>query len=492
MLTFSSRARGVRRLAVAAVVATATSLGALSALAADPFLMETQVTPATPDDRIAELERQLAELRASLGVQQASAVIAADAAEADVAAVEAVEPAGYLELQGAGATSAGAPAPAAATVKYPSINVSGLMQADAAWFHQDPASVAALGDVEDFAGFRRARLGVKGQLAENIGYQMEYDFGIAGRPSFMNVYVELQQLPGIGTFRAGQWKQPIHMEAVSSIRELVFMERSLPFGAFVPFRQVGAGVFNTALDDNVTWAVSGYRYPSSPFGNVFGDDGYGAAGRITGLVLSDEIMNLNVHLGFGYSHNSPSTDRLRFRTNPEVAMQHQDFNVAPFALPFFVDTGSFRASGYDLINPEFAVSAWNIQFMSEWLCVAANQQSAPNLNFHGGYAQLAYVLTGEARRYNRKVGVFGRVVPDHPFGKGGCGAWELAGRWSYIDLNDLNIQGGRQHDWTFGLNWFPNQYTRFAFNYIHCMVETPVAGDDVAADIFATRAQFDF
>jgi phosphate-selective porin OprO/OprP len=283
------------------------------------------------------------------------------------------------------------------------------------------------------------------------------------------------------------------MEAVWSIRELIFMERSLPFGAFVPFRQTGTGLFNTAMDDNITWAISGYRYPTSVFGNDFGDDGYGWAGRTTGLLYNNDSINANVHIGGGFSQNRPSTDRLRFRTNPEVGMTNQDFNVAAFPIPFFVDTGNFRSNGYELVDVEFAASVYSFLFVSEWLGVNADQElGLPTLNFHGGYAEAAYVLTGEHRPYNKKNGVFTRVVPNHPFGKAGCGAWELAARWSYIDLNDQNIQGGRQHDWTFGLNWFPNQYTRFAFNYIHCMVDTPITGVDADVDIFGTRAQFDF
>lgn len=438
------------------------------------------------DARIDALERQLAELRASLGTQPAAMTIP----EAPPA-LDGYEPTSLLQAPSP-APKPATPA-AAAPIKYPVINVSGLMQADGVWFYQDPQSIAALGDTEDFGGFRRARLGVKGQLAENIGYQMEYDFGFPGRPNFTNVFVELQQLPVLGTWRVGQWKQPIHMEAVWSIRELIFMERSLPFGAFVPFRQTGTGLFNTLMDDHVTWAISGYRYPTSPFGNDFGDDGYGWAGRATSLIYSNDSINANVHVGGGYSQNRPSTDRLRFRTNPEIGMSNQDFNVAGFPYPVFVDTGPFRSNGYELVDVEFAASVGSFLFVSEWLGVNADQeQGLETLNFHGGYAEAAYVLTGEHRSYNKKNGVFTRVVPNHPFGKAGCGAWEIAGRWSYVDLNDQNIQGGLQHDWTFGLNWFPNQYTRFAFNYIHCMVDTPITGVDAEVDIFGTRAQFDF
>ena len=100
-------------------------------------------------------------------------------------------------------------------------------------------------------------------------------------------------------------------------------------------------------------------------------------------------------------------------------------------------------------------------------------------------------LTGERRVYDRKAAAFTRVVPDVNFGKGNWGAFELCGRYSAIDLNDANVQGGRLQDLTAGLNWYLNKFTRVEFNYIHAILDRPV-GNETEADIFGTRAQFDF
>ncbi len=382
------------------------------------------------------------------------------------------------------ANSAGASPPA-----YPSIAMTGFFQADAAWFSQDSASVTAVGDVPDLVDFRRARLAAKGQVAENVGYMMEFDFAFPGRPNFMDVYLDLQDLP-VGTLRAGQWRQPFGMDALTSVKELWFFERALPF-VFIPFRQTGVGLFDTALDDSVTWAISGYKFPVGPFGNNFGDAGYGMSTRITGNLYYDEPSNSVVHVGFDYSVNNPSTNALRFRTTPEIGFTRGDFATVAPAIPFFVDTGPIATSLYNLVGAEFGSALGSLTFQAEWLAALLDQEGGPGLQFTGGYAKVAYVLTGEHHPYSRKNGVFTRVVPDAPFGKAGCGAWEVAARYSWLDLNDENITGGRIQDLTFGLNWYLNRLTKIQLNYIHAFLDSPLASD-ADTDVYALRAQLDF
>jgi phosphate-selective porin OprO/OprP len=67
-------------------------------------------------------------------------------------------------------------------------------------------------------------------------------------------------------------------------------------------------------------------------------------------------------------------------------------------------------------------------------------------------------------------------------------------RYSALDLNDQLIQGGKQRDFTAGLNWYLYPTVRMMFDYVHSTVEDrlipPV--DRGNLDTFQMRLQFVF
>jgi len=99
---------------------------------------------------------------------------------------------------------------------------------------------------------------------------------------------------------------------------------------------------------------------------------------------------------------------------------------------------------------------------------------ASTINFDGFYAYATWYLTGEspAEQYRGHEefnapgnGNVAQIEILHPWSAGGWGALEAAARVSEINLNSggflflpplgtpSNIQGGRQSDFTLGLNW---------------------------------------
>lgn len=396
--------------------------------------------------------------------------------------------------------STGGPTPSA--IHYPLVKVTGFFQADTGWFSQGRDAREALvdgsplGDIPDGADFRRTRLAAKGDVADNVGFMIEMDFAFPGRPSFMDVYMDIRNLPGLGTVRIGQWRQPFSMDALTSVKELSFLERALPF-ALVPLRQVGVGAFHQLFGDRATWAASAFRYPTDVYGGNVGDrGGYGFASRVTCLAWepNDSVL---VHLGGGYSFADPSFDILRYRNQPEFFVNELPGGLVPIGppsqVPPFVDTGFLTNSKYySLGGAELAARIGRLSLQSEAMFLSISRSDAERLNFAGVYAQAAYMLTGEVRPYDYKNGVFGRIEPLCPFSRDtGWGAWELSARWSYLDLNDEEIRGNRLTNLTFGVTWYLNRHAKFQLNYIHAMLDSlPDGRSDTG--ICAARAQLDF
>ena len=201
---------------------------------------------------------------------------------------------------------------------YPSITVNGVFQADAGWIHQDNVSQEQYGDIRDGSDFRRARLSARGSVTELTNYFFQMDFGFFGRPTFTDVWLEQTKVPLFGNVRIGQWKQPFGLETVSSFRYTTFMERSVLFQPFTPFRHIGIGFYDHSDDLSMTWAASVFRTGQDQFGATLSDDGgYGTSERLT-WVPSWECNGKNyLHLGVGHFFNSPPNDTINFRTIPE-------------------------------------------------------------------------------------------------------------------------------------------------------------------------------
>ncbi|TWT65462.1 Porin P precursor [Crateriforma conspicua] len=387
---------------------------------------------------------------------------------------------------------------------YPNVRLTGFFHADALWASQSLENqiavgngVAADGDVQDGADFRRARLAAVGQAWDNIDYMLEMDFAFPGRPSFMDVWLEIDDVVGTSNLRIGQFRQPFGMDGLTSVKEMTFLERGLPF-AFLPFRQIGAMLHGHSHDELATYAVSGFRFPSDTFGGNVGDNGgYGLATRVTGLLVNRPDAGGLLHIGGGYSFIDPANDLVRYRNQPEVFVGETGGGAlvptgVPGNLPPFVDTGLLPTENVNLASLEIAMSYGSFYAQSEAITAFVNRRGGDSLTLPGMYAHAGYFLTGETRVYNGKSGVFGRVKPNRNVGKdGGIGAWEIAARWSAIDLNDADIQGGRLNNLTGGLNWYLNPNTKFQFNYIHAMLDSPINGSS-NADLFAMRAQVDF
>jgi len=191
-------------------------------------------------------------------------------------------------------------------------------------------------------------------------------------------------------------------------------------------------------------------------------------------------------LGYSYQMRDEGQTDLRYRNRPETHLT--DVRL--------VDTGTIDADGANLLNPEIALVWGPFSVQGEYFWTAVDSTEANDPSFQGAYLFGSWFITGEHRKYSTSSGKFDRVKPQSNFMDGGLGAWELALRWSWLDLNDENVRGGEETNYTLGVNWYLNPNYRLLFNYIYADVEDrgSVEDDfqDGNANIFAMRFQVDF
>jgi phosphate-selective porin OprO/OprP len=335
------------------------------------------------------------------------------------------------------------------------------------------------------------------------------------------LWVEQTSIPVLGNVRLGQWKQPFSLEVMSSFRYTTFMERSLLFQPFTPFRHLGAGLYDHSDDLAWTWAASGFRAGQDQFGgSISTSGGWATAERLTHLLYWDEPSGgrYYLHGGIGHYYSNPPNNTVNFRTIPElfigdvgnstqVGTSGQPTPGPNNGTPFFVETGPLNVRNFNVVGAEALFVYGPFSFQSEAMVNFVDQFNQPDVVLPGAYAQVGYFLTGEHRPYDRQAGAIDRIQPFTNFfcvdtNGGHCtgsGAWEVAGRFSYLDLNDRNIRGGTLTDFTAGVNWYWNPYTKIMFNYIHASNDSSTLDPSTLlpigrnhTDMYAARVQVDF
>jgi phosphate-selective porin OprO/OprP len=230
---------------------------------------------------------------------------------------------------------------------------------------------------------------------------------------------------------------------------------------------------------------------------------YGVIARAAGQIVSGKDYSL--HIGGNGQWLIQPPHNLIAGTQTLTLSSRSEMRIDPTAL---ISTGAIAGvSGAQVYSAEAAGTYGPLFFQGEYFWFNIDRNAfvpLPGLKFQGGYAEAAYVLTGETRPYNSDSAAYGGIVPANPFSLtgGGWGAWEIAGRFSTLDLNDRlglanGVAGGRQTIYTLALNWYVNRNVRFMFDYFHGNIAKQVSptnfGDAGAKfDAFAMRTQVAF
>lgn len=373
-------------------------------------------------------------------------------------------------------------------------------------------------DLSDGANVRRARLGVEGKAWGDWNYALQFDFGGTGTEEagrINNLYLEYAALAPF-RLRVGAFPPVTGLEDATPNTAMLFLERPA-VAELVRSQAGGDGRTGAAV------LAGGERWSAfaGVTGNLIGaqtfDEQLGLVGRLTyipfrgdgWLVHVGGAANLIVNpaaTGPDVAASGGAASPIRLRERPEN-------RVDPTRL---ADTGAIDADGLTSLGIELAWQFRQLSVAGEhfWIDVDRRSSALEDPSFTGWYVQGAWTLTGQPRRYNPASGGFDSPRVDKPFSlkRGAWGVWELAARYSDLDLNDGDasaaIRGGEQTVISLGLNWYPNNTVRFLADFQRVEVDrlspggtafgagalTPPVGAQIGQElnIWSLRTQYAF
>jgi phosphate-selective porin OprO/OprP len=239
----------------------------------------------------------------------------------------------------------------------------------------------------------------------------------------------------------------------------------------------------------------------APFGaqtsSLLNGEQVGMVGRVAGRPYYDE--DWNVHLDFSGEYvfhpniNNTVTATTGLPGVSRTVFNLQDRPELRIDMNRLISTGNLSVSNLNVYGGEAAINWRNLLVQGGYFHIGETQsklpgQPAPDLNFGGGYVEAGWNITGEPFRYNVGAAAFARPKVDDPFRidengfSPGVGAWQLAARWSVMNLNSNvtpgvsqtrtgGIFGGYQQIFGAALSWYPNDWVRLELQFQYSMVD---------------------
>lgn len=318
---------------------------------------------------------------------------------------------------------------------------------------------------ENGLDLRRFRLGLAGRVKFWPGWNYKVEVDLTdGENTLSDAYLSWRS-DRWGTLRIGNQKVAQTLSGQASSLSIPFMERPLPMLAFTLTRRLGIG-WDTHLKKvgaNIT------LFSRDPNKGV-GSEGWAARAYFNPTREEFHV----IHVGASVMQLS-SDDDARLRARPESHVT----NIRLVDTGVWPDVGTSTAAGLELAGSRGPVTLSSEFYRSEWTLA---EESNPK--FRGLYIEASWFLTGENAHYRDGKFIRPNVQRDR-------GAWELAARFSSIDLNDEQVQGGTQKNLSFGVNWYSRTHWRFMGNLIKVRANDGPYGEQKPW-IIQFRAQYYF
>lgn len=343
-------------------------------------------------------------------------------------------------------------------------------------------------DEDDF-DFRMRRGGINGEISDHFEFQIERDLYRGGE--WRDVYLKWTTHRQFEV-SAGRFKVPFGREELVSASDIDFAFRALVSSIIPPARERGVMVNGRFLRRGVTYEVGVFDGDgdngdlAEPQFSVDGsepeDIGPSFAARVTATPLRPLAETFGTfRLGFavGATDVPEGLNSLRGET-----VYGTDFFERVYVKGRRMRYG---VEAYYTPGP-FSVAAEWMQAREQRRNQGLGDVDLSDVLTTGWYGSATWMVTGDQKEdFNQ---------PRRPLFRGGIGAIEVAVRFERLWFESAekvgaafrnpraeHILGNRDSAWTFGLNWFPNRWTRVTVNGIReeldDAVRTPLPGTTV-------------
>ncbi|RIJ15713.1 hypothetical protein D1227_19670 [Henriciella mobilis] len=339
----------------------------------------------------------------------------------------------------------------------------GRLHADTVSVNDDITPIPSKSDI------RRFRVNATLTVADTFRVKLDHDVGGVST-GWKNAWIEYRGVDDL-SIKAGQHIVPFNGEDMMSSNNLKLMERGLP-SALAPNFAVGGSVRYRGDNWSITGGYFGDPIDQDPIRAT--DEGESIVGRV--VFAPVKKRKRAIHLAGALEHRQLKD------LEPSRVSAQPEFGLSGVTL---IRTGTQPdVDAYTNYNFEAGYMQGPFVVKGQYI---TRQNDAPLIgdpSFYGASVEAAYVITGERQRYSSTSGTFGAIRP-----RGKYGAFELAARFSTLDLNDGLIAGGKQSNYTVGVNWYVNENVRLMGNYVSADVSPNRNGVDESADALMGRLQ---
>ena len=422
-----------------------------------------------------------------------------------------------------------------------SIKLGGLVQYDYRSFNSGANDVrnrsdARAGSLDARTGFhdandtwlaRRLRPSIQGTVFGKYDYRFQEEFA-GGSASVVDAYIDGKFDPAFKV-RVGKYKPFVGLERLQAAADIKFIERSFVSNNILPNRDQGISLYGDVFGNTLNYALGfnngvvdggnaatasefdkDKEYTARLFATPFIDDanalsglGFGIAATYTDATAERNLNFTDTSAADGTRNGLPSYvtngQQTFFRYSSAALADGKRLRVAPQAYyyngPFGLITEYARVSQDVSLasggSPAGGGAAPALPLVGTALTAAQTtilKGSNKTLDNNAWQVAATYLLTGEDSSFK---GV--KPKNDFDLDKGGWGAWELALRYSEMNIDsdtfknqagqlagqtgadavpvpgnsfaDPTFSAKKAKTWTAGVNWYLNTNAKIVLNY---------------------------